>query len=56
MYSFSGIISINYDYDKADKVLKKRLLFKSQNNLEKSMKGSSFIFECVDLFYCRFTK
>ena len=40
--------------DEADKVIKK--LFKSlekiyQNNLEKSMKGSEFIFDYVHLFY-----
>ena len=41
---------------KADKVIKKFLkspLNRYQNNLEKLMKGSEFVFEYIQLFYYR---
>ena len=45
--------------DKADEVIKKRfksLLKRYQNNLEKLMKGSEFVFDYVHLFYYKYHK
>ena len=55
MDSYSKNIEIIVN-DKADKVFKKlfrSLLTKYQNNLQKSMKCSNFIFDCFYLFHCR---
>ena len=41
--------------DKADKVFKS-LLNRYQNNLETSMRGSDFIFDCVHLLYYKLQK
>ena len=41
-------------YDKADELIKKpfkSILNRYQTRLEKSMKGSDFIFDCVNLLY-----
>ena len=45
--------------DTADEVIEE--LFKSltnryQNNMQESMKGSEFIFDCVHLLYCKCCK
>ena len=45
--------------DKADEVIEKffkSLLNRHQNNLEKPMRGTYFIFDCVNLFYYKFHK
>ena len=44
-------IMINNKVDKVIEKLFQSFLFKYQNELEKSMKGSNFIFHCVDLSY-----
>ena len=44
-------ILINNKVDKVIKKLFQSFLFKYQNELEKSMKGSNFIFHCVHLSY-----
>ena len=42
---------INGKADEVIKKLSKSLLKRYQNNLEKSMKGSEFVFDYVHLFY-----
>ena len=44
-------IMINNKVDKVIEKLFQSFLFKYQNELEKSMKGSNFIFHCVHLSY-----
>ena len=44
-------------YDRSDEVIEevfKSILSRYQIGLEKSMIGSDFIFDCVDLLHCKF--
>ena len=45
-------IIINEKVDEVVEELFKSLCNRYQNNLEKSMKGSEFVFHYVDLLYC----
>ena len=42
---------INDEADEVTEEVFKSLFNKYQNNLEKLMKGSEFVFDCVQLFY-----